>query len=132
MSEVISKNINFTDTDTILHYNFNSINNKKWIVNLVNTLKEESVSIKNILVRKIADCGDGVDINSFKSLEDYLGAFDRIIFDNSIDIVNIRCEYNNIDFIICVNARLNHVQIQFFDYKGEITFDNIVNKAMSK
>lgn len=132
MNEIISKNVKVTDNDTILNYSFTNIDNKKWIVNLVNSLVEEKVNVKRISVSEIGDCGDGIKVFSFKSISDYLSAFDRYIFDNSIEIVNITCTCNNIDFIIGVDAHLNQIQVSFFNYKGNVAFDEVINKTVSK
>lgn len=132
MEEIKKKQIEHFDDTVVMHYICDNVDNKKWIISLIEALKECNVKIEKISTRNIHDYDEPSNVLGFKKIEDYLAAFDRLVFENTIDVVNVTCYYNNIKFIITINARTNYIQVKFFNCKEEMSFDDIILTTIRK
>lgn len=129
---IIGKNMIKKENKINYYYLFDEIDSYNWMKVLSESLKESNITIKGILVKNLSDVDEGPDEYDFKNIEDYLKAFNKNIFENSIDWINIECMYQNLDVIISVDAHMNKLQITLYGDANNISFDNIVSSAVNK
>ena len=129
---IVGKNMIKKDDEINYFYLFDEIDSYNWMKVLCESLKESNITIKHILVKNLSDVGEGPDECSFENIEDYLNSFNKTIFENSINWINIKCMYQNLDMIISVDAHMNRMQITIYGEVDNISFDNIVASAVNK
>ena len=129
---IIGKNMINKENEINFYYLFDKIDSYNWMKVLGESLKEYNITIKSILVKNLSDVDEGPDEYSFKNIEDYINAFNKIIFENSIDWINIMCMHQTLDVAISVDAHMNRMQITLYGNVNNISFDNIVSSAVSK
>ena len=129
---IIGKNMINNEEETNFYYLFDKIDNYNWMKFLGESLKEYNIIIKQILVKNISDVGDGPEEYSFNNIEEYLNAFNKTIFENSINWINLMCVHENLDFTISVDAHMNKMQVTLYGNENNISFDNVVSNAINR
>ena len=129
---IIRKNQKISDSNKYILYAFDKLDNQKTVSKIVFNLNQKHINVKRISVREISDWEEGTSIFSYKTIEEYLSKFGSLFTDNSIDVVNICCNYEEIEFIICVDAHMSIAQIDIFDFnrlENEPPWDEIMSIA---
>lgn len=132
MYSVVSNYKNVSNDGIRFNYYFDNIDYYYFVVNFINSLKESGIQIKNIMVRNISDYDEGLDINGFSNLEEYLSSYNKDFFPNSIDYINILCYQNDVRFIANIDAGRKNVEVHFYSRDEKLSFDNVISNTVAK